>query len=62
MRTPSSSPVASATTAAIAAPAIPVCATSTNKIVAATLIRLIAICTASASFARACPISQPSTT
>ena len=33
-----------------------------QQTVAAMLTRLIAICTASASYARACPISQPSTT
>ena len=60
--TPSTRPAASAITAAVAAPAIPASNTSTSNAVAAILMRLIAICTASASFARACPISQPSTT
>jgi hypothetical protein len=62
IRIPSTSPVASAITAAIAAPAMPVSNTSTSSAVAPALTRLIAICVASASLARAWPISQPSTT
>ena len=62
MTMPSSSPVASAITAAIAAPAMPMSSTSTSSAVAAMLMRLIAICTPSASLARAWPTSQPSTT
>src|SRR5215468_5626068 len=54
-------PAASAVTAAMAAPAMPRSATSTSRIVAIMLMTLIAICTDSASAARACPISQPST-
>ena len=48
--------------AAMAAPAMPALNTDTSTIVAVMLMTLIAICTLSASVARACPISQPSTT
>ncbi len=60
--TPITSPAASAITAAIAAPAMPASNTNTSSTVAIMLMTLIATCTLSASVARACPISQPSTT
>jgi hypothetical protein len=62
IKIPSSSPAASAITAATAAPEMPRSNTSTSSTVATMLMTLIVTCVVSASVARACPISQPSTT